>query len=157
MKTSMYVIALFSAVTLCQAQEKVTKETIKSSTKNPDVTITVKKAYDTKGNLVSVDSSYNYVYSNVKKDPALEKDLYNKFKSNFNMHFNSLDSILKDDKNLDDPFKMNDFYTNEFFQNNFDKNTDFQTVIKKMDSIKNSFYTNLNKKFEENSKKKKNI
>lgn len=154
MKKSMLPAVFIFAIVLVNAQEKITKKTIKSSTKNPNVTITVKKGYDKNGNLVSVDSAYSYVYSNIKNDSISEKDLYSKFKSDWNQQFYSFDSLFKLNDLMESPFKMNDFYTNDFFKNYFLENEQFKATLKKMDSLKNNFYKLYNKEFEDATKKK---
>jgi len=47
----------------CNGQKKTTDK-IDNSNPKPETNISVKKKYDENGNLVSVDSTYSYVYTN---------------------------------------------------------------------------------------------
>jgi len=108
----------------------------------PKTNFRVHKEYDENGNLISVDSTYYYFYSNKNIDPKLEEKIFNQFKENFKTHMPQMQHFMFDDffnNRFSDSIFKNDFYDNDFFLKNFrDKNFDF--FFKQMDSIKNRFY-----------------
>ena len=129
----------------CQGQnnkekinDKVKKDTIKPQTK-----IKVNKKYDEFGNLIALDSTYSYFYSNIKGDSILERDVFNQFKFGFNKQFTPLDSLFTNDFFNSSPFNKNDFYTDNFFKNSFKSHQKrIDKILQQMDSVKNSFYKN---------------
>lgn len=140
-------LALFLLMALsffnCQSQnnkaktkKEVTKDTIKPQTK-----IKVNKQYDEFGNLISMDSTYTYFYSNIKGDSLLESDIFNKFKLDFNKQFMPLDSMFMQDIFKGSPFKNHNFYTDDFFRDNFKSHQKrIDKLLQQMDSVKNNFY-----------------
>ena len=129
----------------CQSQnskEKIKSEVINDTIK-PQTKVTVKKQFDEFGNLIHLDSTYSYFYSNIKGDSILEKDVFNKFKLNFNNQFTPLDSFFKNDFFMSSPFNHNDFYTDDFFKNSFKSHQKkIDDLLQQMDSVKNNFYKN---------------
>lgn len=118
-----------------------------NDTIKPITNYEVHKEYDEDGNLISVDSTYTYFYSNIKGDSLMEQKVFKNFKHGFDANFMNIDSIMANDFFNDDLFKMHDFYTRDFFSNRFrmnDKSVD--EIFKRMDSLKNRFYKEQNKK-----------
>lgn len=68
---------------------------LKKDTIQPKTTIQVHKEYDENGNLIRLDSTYTYFYSNIKNDSILERDIYKKFKLGFDKELTPLDSVFK--------------------------------------------------------------
>ncbi|QTD37632.1 hypothetical protein JL193_16445 [Polaribacter batillariae] len=127
----------------CQGQNKTEKKNgeIKKDTIKPKTNIQVHKEYDENGNLISIDSTYTYFYSNIKGDSLLEKDFYKKFKSNFSTQLGSLDSVFMNNFFGKSPFKEPNFYTDDFFESNFKNHQKrIQKMLKRMDSLKNNYY-----------------
>lgn len=137
----MYAVLLSFTVTSCNGQKKLDKTIVSNDTIKPKTNISVHKEYDENGNLISVDSTYTYFYSNIKNDSALEKEIFDRFKLNFNDHFEPIDSIFMDNFFENTPFNLNDFYTDDFFQQNFKNHQQkLEQIFKEMDSLKNSYY-----------------
>lgn len=126
----------------CQSQNnnvKTNNEVIKDTIK-PQTKIKVNKQYDEFGNLIAVDSTYTSFYSNIKGDSISEREIFSKFKSNFDNQFQDFDSFFNRDIFKDSPF-TNDFYTDDFFKNSFKSNQkQIDKMLKRMDSLKNNFY-----------------
>ncbi|MBJ2175585.1 hypothetical protein JBL43_15135 [Aureibaculum sp. A20] len=134
-------LLLTFSLTSCTGQKQTDKTETQLDSIEPIVNSSVHKEYDEDGNLISVDSTYSYFYSNIKDDSILEQNFFNKFKIGFDDNFNHLDSIMANDFFNEDMFKMHDFYNQDFFSKRFrinDNNVD--EIFKKMDSIKNRFY-----------------
>ncbi|QTE23396.1 hypothetical protein [Polaribacter cellanae] len=128
----------------CQSQNTKQKNNgeVEKDTIKPKTNVQVHKEYDENGNLISLDSTYTYFYSNIKGDSLLEKNFYKKFKSNFNHKLSSpLDSIFINDFFGNSPFKEPNFYTDDFFKNHFKNHQKkIDKMLKRMDSLKNSYY-----------------
>ncbi|PID71344.1 MAG: hypothetical protein CR985_00105 [Flavobacteriales bacterium] len=113
----------------------------------PKTSYKVHKEYDEDGNLISVDSTYTYFYSNIQGDSLLEEKMFRNFKQGFDANFTNIDSIMANDFFNDSLFKMHDFYTDDFFRNRFRiNNKSVEEIFKRMDSLKNSFYEKQNRK-----------
>ncbi|RPD94470.1 hypothetical protein EGM88_12065 [Aureibaculum marinum] len=122
-------------------QEKTQKNTSKKDTIQPKISSSVHKEYDENGNLISIDSTYSYFYSNIKNDSILEQEFFENFKLDFDKNFPNIDSLFMKDFFMDTPFKMNDFYTDDFFEKRFNlRHNNFIDIFKQMDSIKNRYY-----------------
>lgn len=128
-------------LTACNGQNRVDKKDNKTDTIKPKVDIKVHKEYDEQGNLISVDSTYSYLYSNIKNDSLLEKEIFDRFKYNMDAEFKPFDSIFMEDFFKTTPFTLKDFYTDEFFLNNFRMHHKrIEDIFKQMDSLKNKYY-----------------
>ncbi len=129
----------------CQGQnnkEKVDNSVERDSLK-PQTKIKVNKKYDKNGNLIALDSTYSYFYSNIKGDSVLERDVFNQFKIDFNKQFMPLDSIFAKDFLNSSPFNRHNFYTDDFFKNSFQSHQKkIDKLLRRMDSVKNNFYKN---------------
>lgn len=152
-KTIIFTVFVSLMLVSCNGQNKLDKTTDKKDTIKPEIDINVHKEYDEDGNLIRVDSTYTYFYSNIKNDSLLEKEIFNRFKLNFKGHFKPIDSLFLEDFYIDEPFNLDNFYTDEFFKDNFrfhQKRID--DILKQMDSLKNNYYKNqkklLNKEIE---------
>ena len=141
-KTLMYLVTLFLLLLSCnENKSKMNKELSQNDTIKPETKIRVHKEYDKYGNLISIDSSYSAFYSNIKNDSILEKEIFKKFKLDFDKNITPMDSIFMNDFFIDESFRLNDFYTDEFFQNSFKLQQErLKNMFKRMDSIKNSYY-----------------
>ena len=150
MKKLIMLISIFTFIlTSCNNQIKKEKEasrkevSVKKDTIKPKTKISVIKEYDDDGNLISIDSSYYYFYSTIKNDTLLEKEIFNTFKNDFDLQFKSIDSIFKNDFLIKSPLNLNDFYTDDFYLKNFKfQNKEIEKILRRMDSIKNKFYSN---------------
>jgi len=124
----------------CNGQKKTTDK-IDNSNPKPETNISVKKEYDENGNLVSVDSTYSYVYSNIKNDSALKNKLFKKFQKEMKGQMSQINDEFFNDLFANNKAFMDDFYTNNFFKNHLNKKGSFiENMIKKMDSLKNNFF-----------------
>lgn len=146
------VLTAFSIMS-CTGQKHTEKTTDNTDSIQPETNFSVHKEYDEHGNLISVDSTYTYFYSNIKNDSLREQEIFNNFKMNLGDHFQSMDSLFMNELyNNQMPFNMNDFYTDDFFQKNFDlKRENIQNIFKQMDSLKNSFYNEQEKAIKQSS------
>jgi hypothetical protein len=152
MKKIMLVAVLLSfSLISCNAQEKSRKTEQKKDSIQPEVNIRVNKEYDEHGNLIRIDSTYTSFYSNIKSDSILEKQIFEKFRGNFDLNFNSIDSLFMKDFYIEDPFKEFDFYTDDFFENHFMlRQKRIENIFKEMDSLKNSFYKRKQQELKKN-------
>lgn len=152
-------IALITATALlmlsaCKQKNSNTEDTQniasvlnENDTIKPKTSYKVHKEYDEDGNLISVDSTYTYFYSNIKGDSLMEQKVFKNFKHGFDKNFMDMDSIMSSDFFNDNLFRMHDFYTDDFFSNRFRMNDrSVEDIFRKMDSLKNSFYKDQNKK-----------
>ena len=138
-----FFVLLFSG---CNNINKTAKEITQKDTLKPKAKISVIKEYDADGNLISIDSTYYSFYSNIKNDSLLEKEIFEKFKKDFDNQFKSLDSVFLSDFLKMNSFKTNEFYTKDYFRNQLDLNQKrIEKVFKEMDSLKNSYYDNSKK------------
>ncbi|MGB5668310.1 MAG: hypothetical protein WBM53_15850 [Maribacter sp.] len=139
-------ILLVLAFTGCKGQEKE-KEEIKSDEKKemvqePKGQWEVHKEYDDLGNLIKYDSIYTYSYSNIKGD-SLKVNLdsiMDSFRGYFkdNVPFEWKDHFSYFPKN--DSLFMNDFFKEDYFFKNWERHhSDIDEMMKKMDSVRNSF------------------
>jgi hypothetical protein len=138
----------------CQSQVKNKKSENNNDEIKPKTNIVVHKEYDENGNLVKIDSSYSYVYSNIKNDSLLEKKLFKNFKLNINKEFDEafINNFFHKNEDL---FKMNDFYTDDFFEKNIKREEqEMYKIMKMFDSIKNKFYKSQFPLEEPNNQKK---
>jgi len=151
MKKIILLIFVFSLTFIsCNGQKNENGKGFNTNPK-PETNISVKKKYDENGNLVSVDSTYSYVYSNIKNDSALKNKILKKFRNEMKgkmpfINDNFFNDILSKKDSLFD-----DFYTNDFFKNHL-KNEDevIKKMFKKMDSLKNEFFEKQKTKLQKN-------
>ncbi len=143
MKNLIMLISIIFLLTSCNSQNTSKKEELtKNDTIKPIEKTKVIKEYDDQGNLISIDSSYYYFYSTIKNDTLLEKEIFDKFRKDFNLQFKSIDSILKNEFLIKSPLNLNDFYTDDFYTKHFKfNNNEIEKLFKEMDSIKNKFYS----------------
>jgi len=117
-----------------QLNEKKTEQKVK-----PKIDYKVNKEYDENGNLIKLDSTYTYYYSNIDLNKQQVDSIY----KSFNEHLNFSSSF--DDSFFDDFFKNEnyieeDFFQEDFFRNNQKRNEEIMNqMIARMDSIKNQF------------------
>ncbi len=137
---------MFMGLTGCNAQrapkdnEQDSNDTLKVQ---PDVNIKVNKEYDENGNLIRYDSTYTYVYSNIKNNVQLRDSIFNEFMEHFNDHFGLPDDQLFNNFFFTDSLLQYDFYKKDFFHDRFFENSDLiDKMLREMDSIKNEFYKN---------------
>lgn len=142
-----FTMLLAFSLTACNGQNQTEKVSENLDTIKPKINTKVYKKYDEDGNLISVDSTYSYFYSNIENDSLLEQKFFKDFKFGFDDNFNRLDSIMSSNFFNDDLFKMHDFYTDDFFRNRFKMNdSSVEEIFKRMDSLKNSYYLKQNDK-----------
>lgn len=147
-----HVIICSLVLTSCNGQTKSDTLVKNKDTIKPKVNIKVYKEYDEKGNLISIDSTYTYFYSNIKNDSILEKEIFNNFRLDLNNQFKPFDSLFMKDFFQDSPFRIPDFYTDDFFQNNYKSHKKrIENIFKEMDSLKNRYYLKQKEIFENNA------
>lgn len=139
-------ILVILVITGCNNQEKE-KQQIESdeqemTTIKPSEKWDVKKEYDEQGNLIRYDSIYSWSYSNVEGD-SLRVNL-DSIMDSFKMYFGKNRTFDWDDdfyyfpKN--DSLFMNDFFKDDYFLRNWQmQHSEFEGMIKKMDSLRNDF------------------
>ena len=130
----------------CKNHEKGNQQIISDeqeiSSVKPSEKWDVKKQYDEQGNLIGYDSIYSWSYSNVEGD-SIEVNL-DSIMDSFKMYFGKNRSIDWDDdfyycpKN--DSLFMNDFFKDDYFFKNWQmQHSEYEDMIKKMDSMRNEF------------------
>jgi len=125
-------------LTSCNAQTKkefakeltdVSKEKIQ-----PKIDYKVNKEYDKNGNLIRLDSTYSYYYSNINKDAMINDSILKKFNDYFSIN-SSFNNLL-----FDDSLKGH-FFKQDFFRGDFDRNQKFMNkMLRRMDSLKNKIF-----------------
>jgi hypothetical protein len=130
----------------CKNQEKENQQIISDeqeiSSVKPSEKWDVKKQYDEQGNLIRYDSIYSWSYSNVEGD-SIKVNL-DSIMDSFKMYFGKNRSIDWDDdfyyfpKN--DSLFMNNFFKDDYFFKNWQmQHSEYEDMIKKMDSMRNEF------------------
>lgn len=148
MKKLMFLsVALLLSLYSCNSKKDVKSgkfplEASLIDTIKPKTNYSVHKEYDKYGNLISVDSTYSYIYSNGNLTGKMQKKIFKQFKSELSTKFPGIHDSFFDnffgDENINDSVFKNNFYSpNYFFKN---QNKQITRVLKRMDSIKNSFY-----------------
>lgn len=152
----LFIIAALFSITLYACNGKKLKTNTKDGlaasvvdTIKPKVNYRVRKKYDKNGNLISVDSTYSYIYSNGNISKKMQNKIFEQFKSNMSQQLPSMQNYLFDNffenGDLNDSIFKNNFYSPNFFFRNQGK--EMEKMLKRMDSIKNSFYKAQLKKF----------
>lgn len=140
-KSAMLLLFFLSLLLGCNNNVKTEKQIAQKDTLEPKAKITVIKEYDADGNLIRIDSMYYSFYTNIKNDTLLEKEIFDKFKKDFDFQFKSMDSIFLPDFLNNNSFKSNDFYTKDYFLNQLDLHQKrIEKIYKEMDSLKNIYY-----------------
>lgn len=129
------------------AQDKKTKpktvQTEKKEGDNPEVTIKVNKKYDTKGNLIKLDSTYSYFYTAKGRDSVkvgLDTAI-RRFKSLYNEKFSAILDESFNETFLNDSLFKYDFFNEDYFSKRFELNKQkMDEMLFRMDSLKNSFF-----------------
>jgi hypothetical protein len=129
---------------------------VRDSLDKPKINIQVNKHYDDKGNMVGFDSTYSTFYSNVKGDTMKMDSVMHTFDNYFKK--NRL-SVLDSGFNtlfFTDSLRYPDFFHDDFFLKRYELNDRYlRDMMKRMDSIKNHFYSERSKdKKTEKSKSK---
>ena len=148
MKKLMFLsVALLLSLYSCNSKkdaksEKFSLEASLIDTIKPKTNYSVHKEYDKYGNLISVDSTYSYIYSNGNLPDKMQEKIFEQFKSELSTKFPGLhndffNNFFGDENINDSVFKDNFYSPNYFFKN---QNKQITRMLKRMDSIKNSFY-----------------
>ena len=144
-RTECIAIALSVTLISCNGQTTKLNEESANNTMNPQTSIKVDKKYDSKGNLITYDSSYSYYYSNVKDNANLKDSILKNFKNHFNRNYSFSTNPYFNDFFFQDSLLKYDFYRKDFFMNRFRNNMRMMdSLFWGMDSLKNSFF---NKQF----------
>ncbi len=136
-------VVLISSVLLlgsCNAQSDKSETKTKDKVE-PKIDYKVNKVYDENGNLIRLDSTYTYYYSNIDRDAMVNDSI---FKS-FNTFFSNSKGFIDDDffnEFLDrDILEGDDFFKEDFFRVNAKKNQEIMDkMLRRMDSLKNQFF-----------------
>lgn len=144
MKNLMLVILSTFVLFSCNAQTKKDldkKETEISKEKiEPKIDYKVNKEYDENGNLIRLDSTYSYYYSNIDKNAMVNDTIFKKFNQHFDLNspFNNslFNDFFKKKSYLED-----NFFKGDYFRGNFNRNEEIMNeMLQRMDSIKNKFF-----------------
>jgi len=143
MKNLMIILLSFFTLISCNAQSKKEKDNksnkISKETIKPKIDYKVNKEYDENGNLIRLDSTYTYYYSNIDKDAMMKDSVFKKI----NEHFNRNSPFGKSfyDDFFQDGFNEDDFFQEDFFRGNFKRNHEMMNkMMQRMDSLKNQFF-----------------
>lgn len=144
MKNLLLILLTTFVLVSCNAQinkeqNKNNKDTSKEKVE-PKVDYRVNKEYDENGNLIRLDSTYTYYYSNIDKEALMKDSVFKKF----NEHFNTksiFENSLFDEFFGDETYIEDDFFKEDFFRGNFKRNQEMMNkMMHRMDSIKNRFF-----------------
>lgn len=106
----------------------------------PQTKIIVNKEYDENGNLISFDSSYSYLYTNVKQDSIFGDSSYTMFQQKFFNSFPKNQRPFLNEIFFEDTLLSNDFFMDDFFSKRYRLNHErFDEFFRDMDSVKNNF------------------
>jgi len=139
-------ILVLLVISGCKGQEKeneeVPKEEKQELAQEPKGQWEVHKEYDDLGNLIKYDSIYSYSYSNIEGDSV---------KINLDSIMDSFRGYFKDKVPFEwkrdfsyfpktDSLFMKDFFEEDYFFRNWQEHhSDIENMMKKMDSVRNSF------------------
>ena len=149
MKTKIaFTMMLVLLVAACSGQEKQRdkSEEVQRAMKEPKERTEVHREYDEFGNLIEYDSTYLWSYSNMAGDSIRVNldSVMDAFRSHFEnqipylgmqgfRYFPKHDSLL-----------MNDFFDEDYYFKNWeDSHDDFEKMMHRMDSMRNSFLEEL--------------
>jgi hypothetical protein len=137
----MIIISLSLLLVLISCIGQTKKTDSQNDVNKPKTSIDVKKKYDKNGNVVQYDSSYSYVYSNIKGNDRLRDSILNSFRNDFNeKYFFSNEPFFKNFF-FDDSLMNRDFFRNDYFFKHFRSNMDrMNSLFEGMDSVKNEFF-----------------
>ena len=143
MKKLLILLSFFTLIS-CNAQGKKEEDNknSKNSTKTnkPKIDYKVNKEYDENGNLIRLDSTYTYYYSNIDKDAMMKDSILKKLNQHFNMKDPFSNSFFEDFFR-EDNFIKEDFFQEDFFRGNFKRNREMMNkMMQRMDSLKNQFF-----------------
>ena len=116
----------------------------------------VQKEYDEFGNLIKYDSIYTWSYSNVKGDSLRVNldsimDTFKEYISN-NTTFKADNDFYYFPHN--DSLFMNDFFKEDYFYRNWqNQHSEFEDMVKRMDSLRNTFLKRLHPGLMDSNKK----
>ncbi|WP_299671050.1 hypothetical protein [uncultured Polaribacter sp.] len=140
------IFIMFSVFFLVSCNAQTKKDLDKKQTENakhkiePKIDYKVNKEYDENGNLIRLDSTYTYYYSNIDTDAMLNDSIFKKFNRHFNRNSAWNHSLFNDFFKQDSSFK-NNFFKEDFFRGDFDRNQEIiNRMLQKMDSLKNKFF-----------------
>ena len=132
------VITMLSVLLLssCNAQIEDKKDrNIQINSNKPKIDYKVNKKYDDNGNLIAYDSVYTYYYSNVDRNSLINDSIYKKFNEHFNTNSSFFNDFMKQDEYLNE-----EFFSDDFFLKNYQRRQqEIYEMLRKMDSLKNSY------------------
>ena len=112
----------------------------------PEVTIKVNRKYDDKGNIIGFDSVYSSYYSNIEGDTARMNSLMGDFDNYFNHQHSLLFNRQFNSLFFNDSLRYPDFFHDDFFMKRYELNDPYlRSMMNRMDSIKNRFYSDAQK------------
>ena len=144
MKNWMIILLSFFTLISCNAQDKKEEDNksnkISTETNQPKIDYKVNKEYDENGNLIRLDSTYTYYYSNIDKDAMMKDSILKKLNQHFNMK-DAFSSSFFEDFFREDNFIKDDFFQEDFFRGNLKRNHEMMNkMMQRMDSLKNQFF-----------------
>lgn len=130
----------------CKGQEKeqpqIEKNEKEEKIEKPKGQWDVHREYDEQGNLIKYDSIYSYSYSNIEGDSlkvnldSIMDSFRGYFRRNTPLNWKDHFSYFPDNDSL----FMKDFFREDYFFDNWERHeSNMEEMIKKMDSIRNSF------------------
>ena len=145
MKTKLFFFLMLNIfLNSCQAQEEKKSNSIDLEKNKPQTKITVNKEYDEDGNLIHYDSTYSYYYSNIKGDSLLADSIFKNFQKSLFEQFPMSQSPFFESFFFEDSLWEYDFYKSDFFRERYRLNQQrMEDLFREMDSLKNSFFRNL--------------
>ncbi len=142
------VISFLSAMMLvsCNAQTEKKKDEIQDQNNiekiQPKVDYKVNKEYDENGNLIRLDSTYTYYYSNIDKNKINTDSIFKSFNQHFSMN-STFDDSFFEDFFKQDQYSKDEFFSQDFFRSDAKRSQDIMNeMMARMDSIKNEFMMN---------------
>ena len=147
MKRILMFLSVLLLFTACNGQTENKSQTAKSDTtavagqSMPKVVIKVNKIYDDSGKVIGYDSTYSWSYSNISGDSVLTVNpdsLFSEFKPLLKHEF---PEFLPDKDFLtNDSLFYNGFFKQDYFFDRWYKQMEeTEKMLRRMDSLKNSF------------------
>jgi hypothetical protein len=114
----------------------------------------VNRHYDNKGNEIGFDSTYTSFYSNIDGDTVVMDSMMTGFDNYFDMRHPSLLQHELAPLFFDDSTRYPDFFHRDYFMKRYELNDEYmRSMMRRMDSIKNQYFSEHKKPPKESAMK----
>ncbi len=129
----------FFMLSICVGQTSSGRDTATT----PDIRVKVNKQYDSKGNVISYDSSYTYSYSDFGNKSFNIDTLYNQFRTAIGFNIPNFLSQPFDNNSFNDLSMDFNPFNSDFFRNKAGLDTlALKNLFEQMDSLSGKLFQN---------------